>query len=264
MKVLDYLVEKGVTINVADSYDQTPLYYSARDGHVEMTAKLVDLGLDPNSVDKNHQPCLFYAAKLGHLETCKTLVEKGAKHDYTDKNKQNALFWAKKSGNKDLIDYLNQLKQQKKNKTKTPPPVFTYETKLAKRRREAEGDKNQYSVIKTDENGNKIEVPKDEFEKLKQENPKLATYIEHPDKLKENQKLAWVKTAKKIVQALWKLRGCYIFHVPVDPEKLNCYDYFDIVKKPMDLGTIKNKLNQGLYEKGTEFLEDMQLIFDNQ
>lgn len=106
-----------------------------------MCERLIDLGIDPNQTDKNHQPCLFYAAKLGHLETCQVLIDKGAKHDYTDKNKQNALFWAKKSGNKGLIDYLNNLKQQKKAKTKPVQPVSMIETKLAKRKRQAEEEK---------------------------------------------------------------------------------------------------------------------------
>lgn len=75
--------------------------------------------------------------------------------------------------------------------------------------------------------------------------------------------MAWVKAAKKIIQTLWKMKGCYIFHVPVDPEKLNCYDYFDIVKKPMDMGTIKTRLNQGFYENGQDFLDDMALTFSN-
>lgn len=38
---------------------------------------------------------------------------------------------------------------------------------------------------------------------------------------------------------LWKSKGAYFFHSPVDPKKFNIPDYFDIVKKPMDFGTIK-------------------------
>lgn len=49
----------------------------------------------------------------------------------------------------------------------------------------------------------------------------------------------WIKIAKKIMSACWKIKGSYIFHQPVDPIKLGIEDYFDIVKQPMDFGTIK-------------------------
>jgi hypothetical protein len=38
---------------------------------------------------------------------------------------------------------------------------------------------------------------------------------------------------------LWKVKFAYIFHQPVDPVKLDIEDYFEIVKKTMDFGTIK-------------------------
>ncbi len=38
---------------------------------------------------------------------------------------------------------------------------------------------------------------------------------------------------------IWKEKGCYLFQQPVDPVKYNIDDYFDIIKNPMDFGTIK-------------------------
>ena len=49
----------------------------------------------------------------------------------------------------------------------------------------------------------------------------------------------WDKAAKRILNSLWKLNNAFIFHDAVDPVKLNIPDYFDIVKNPMDFGTIK-------------------------
>jgi len=43
------------------------------------------------------------------------------------------------------------------------------------------------------------------------------------------------------------MKGCYIFQEPVDPIKYCIADYFDIIKEPMDFGTIKNKLNINIY-----------------
>ncbi|XP_063706761.1 CREB-binding protein isoform X2 [Culicoides brevitarsis] len=53
------------------------------------------------------------------------------------------------------------------------------------------------------------------------------------------------------------------FRQPVDPTTLGIPDYFDIVKKPMDMSTIKNKLLQGKYSDPWEYVDDVWLMFDN-
>lgn len=66
-----------------------------------------------------------------------------------------------------------------------------------------------------------------------------------------------------IVRALSTLPCSKPFQRPVDPLALNILDYFDIVKHPMDLSTIKKKLNAKEYNDAQEFLNDMNLMFDN-
>uniref|UniRef100_A0A915LWY2 histone acetyltransferase n=1 Tax=Meloidogyne javanica TaxID=6303 RepID=A0A915LWY2_MELJA len=54
-------------------------------------------------------------------------------------------------------------------------------------------------------------------------------------------------------QKLWDTEPeCIPFRLPVDPEQLNIPDYFDIVKNPMDLKTIKDGLDQGKYKNPWE------------
>ncbi|KAH7301549.1 hypothetical protein KP509_23G031600 [Ceratopteris richardii] len=54
------------------------------------------------------------------------------------------------------------------------------------------------------------------------------------------------------------------FNVPVDPVALGIPDYFDIVKKPMDLGTIcKNLERGGKYRSSRDVYEDVQLVWTN-
>lgn len=53
------------------------------------------------------------------------------------------------------------------------------------------------------------------------------------------------------------------FRQPVDPQALGIPDYFDIVKKPMDLSTIKKKLDIGKYTDPWEYVDDVWLMFDN-
>lgn len=40
-------------------------------------------------------------------------------------------------------------------------------------------------------------------------------------------------------------------------------DYFDIVKKPMDLATIRRKLDTGQYSDPWQYCDDIWLMFDN-
>lgn len=49
----------------------------------------------------------------------------------------------------------------------------------------------------------------------------------------------------------------------VDPMALNLPDYFDKIKKPMDLGTVRNKFEKGFYSTAEQFMDDVQQIFEN-
>lgn len=53
------------------------------------------------------------------------------------------------------------------------------------------------------------------------------------------------------------------FRQPVDPTLLQIPDYFDIIKKPMDLSTIKKKLDTGQYQDPWQYVDDVWLMFDN-
>ncbi|XP_043224661.1 histone lysine acetyltransferase CREBBP-like [Amphibalanus amphitrite] len=53
------------------------------------------------------------------------------------------------------------------------------------------------------------------------------------------------------------------FRQPVDPGALGIPDYFDIIRKPMDLSTIKKKLDTGAFKDPWEYVEDVWLMFDN-
>jgi len=52
-----------------------------------------------------------------------------------------------------------------------------------------------------------------------------------------------------------------IFMAPVDPREVP--DYFTVVKKPMDLGTIQKRLEEGFYESSRDFAEDVRLVWSN-
>uniref|UniRef100_A0A7E4UZT3 histone acetyltransferase n=1 Tax=Panagrellus redivivus TaxID=6233 RepID=A0A7E4UZT3_PANRE len=53
------------------------------------------------------------------------------------------------------------------------------------------------------------------------------------------------------------------FRTPVDCELLQIMDYYDIIKHPMDLNTIRQKLDNWDYHNPREFCADMWQIFEN-
>lgn len=66
-----------------------------------------------------------------------------------------------------------------------------------------------------------------------------------------------------LLKTLRKHEMARVFLKPVDVEALNIPQYTNIVKKPMDLGTIRYKLEHGMYPLPKDFAEDVRLVFDN-
>ncbi|KAK9422410.1 hypothetical protein SUNI508_04766 [Seiridium unicorne] len=53
------------------------------------------------------------------------------------------------------------------------------------------------------------------------------------------------------------------FSEPVNPIEDKVEDYFDKISKPMDLGTIRKKMNDNEYHQADEFAADVRQIFEN-
>lgn len=53
------------------------------------------------------------------------------------------------------------------------------------------------------------------------------------------------------------------FLVPVDPVALGIPDYYDVIRHPMDLSTMKRKLDEGVYRTGAGFEADFRLMLAN-
>ncbi|KAE9601213.1 putative chromatin remodeler Bromodomain family [Lupinus albus] len=66
-----------------------------------------------------------------------------------------------------------------------------------------------------------------------------------------------------ILKSLMSHTHSWVFNKPVDPVALNIPDYFTIISQPMDLGTIKSKLDKNIYLSIEEFAVDVRLTFSN-
>mmetsp|Transcript_141 Transcript_141/g.288 ORF Transcript_141/g.288 Transcript_141/m.288 type:complete len:247 (-) Transcript_141:126-866(-) len=73
----------------------------------------------------------------------------------------------------------------------------------------------------------------------------------------------WTKKSVAIWKATSAHRHAWVFRDPVDAEKLNLHDYHEVIKEPMDLGTVKSKLEAGSYDHPDQWEREMRLIFKN-
>ncbi|XXG67411.1 hypothetical protein AAC387_Pa06g0769 [Persea americana] len=66
-----------------------------------------------------------------------------------------------------------------------------------------------------------------------------------------------------LLSKLMKHKHGWVFNTPVDVKGLGLHDYYTIIKHPMDLGTVKSRLNKNWYKSPREFAEDVRLTFRN-
>jgi len=66
-----------------------------------------------------------------------------------------------------------------------------------------------------------------------------------------------------LVRKLLKNEHGWIFKDPVDPIELNLESYFEVVKNPMDLSTVEEKLNNFGYKDVKSVEHDVNLVFNN-
>ncbi|KAK7331786.1 hypothetical protein VNO80_28526 [Phaseolus coccineus] len=72
-----------------------------------------------------------------------------------------------------------------------------------------------------------------------------------------------MKGCSQVLQKLMKHKHGWIFNVPVDAVGMGLHDYYDIIKQPMDLGTVKSNLSKGKYSTPSDFASDVRLTFNN-
>ncbi|KAL4780738.1 hypothetical protein BJX76DRAFT_36886 [Aspergillus varians] len=67
----------------------------------------------------------------------------------------------------------------------------------------------------------------------------------------------------KAIQSLKRLHDARFYKEPVNPVKLNIPTYFQVIKRPMDLGTIEQKLKNNAYKDPQSVINDFNLMLQN-
>ncbi|XP_040896152.1 bromodomain testis-specific protein [Toxotes jaculatrix] len=68
---------------------------------------------------------------------------------------------------------------------------------------------------------------------------------------------------KVVIKALWRHHFSWPFRQPVDAVALRLPDYYTIITNPMDLGTIKKRLQNKYYCQALECIQDFNTMFTN-
>ncbi|NWW12075.1 BRDT protein, partial [Oreocharis arfaki] len=92
-------------------------------------------------------------------------------------------------------------------------------------------------------------------------NPPPPEYINSKSSGCQTNQLQYLQ--RVVMRAMWRHNFSWPFQQPVDAAALNLPDYYTIIKKPMDLGTIKKRLEHNYYTKAAECIEDFKTMFWN-
>ncbi|TYH24325.1 hypothetical protein ES288_A03G082700v1 [Gossypium darwinii] len=94
-------------------------------------------------------------------------------------------------------------------------------------------------------------------------NPSGYSESQKPAVAVSNSNAHLMKECETLLNRLMQHNFGWVFNSPVDVVKLNIPDYFTVIKRPMDLGTVKKRITSGHYSNPLDFAADIRLTFSN-
>ncbi|XP_059156185.1 bromodomain adjacent to zinc finger domain protein 1A-like isoform X2 [Physella acuta] len=82
-----------------------------------------------------------------------------------------------------------------------------------------------------------------------------------PSSKRANGQQQQLRAAEELINELIKHEDSWPFLKPVDKKLVP--DYYNVIKRPMDFGTIRNKIHAFTYKRPSEMLDDVRQIFNN-
>ncbi|GAW80037.1 hypothetical protein, conserved [Plasmodium gonderi] len=270
-----YLIDKGCNPNDADNFGQTCLFYASREGKTECVEALIKKGANPNLLDLNKQTCLFYACRDGRFDTVKCLLENGVNPSIKDAQRRTALTFAKGNGHNNIINLLKNAGSSRtqggKVKSESNETLNDQGDPNNNMNAQRKKYKLQYKPLEEEDPDLWVDAPLIKLKEFERKFPDIALWPKNVTSI-ANQEVnhandpfnkQWYTVANQVIQSLSKYEGGHIFEKLVDAKKQNCPDYYDVIKSPMSFSCVKAKLKKGQYMCPTEFVKDVQLIFNN-
>jgi hypothetical protein len=122
------LIDNGVSVNVADWQQQTPLHKASLSGQANVVTLLVQAGADIDAKDSQKMTALHCAASRGWTTIVHFLVKWNADKEAEEKTGKTALFLAASCGRLEVVQYLagaGANKQKKDRNGITPSLIAT-------------------------------------------------------------------------------------------------------------------------------------------
>ncbi|XP_070543230.1 death-associated protein kinase 1-like isoform X2 [Ptychodera flava] len=106
IQILNYLKEKGATIDMKDKHGDNAVYWAARQGHVDVIKYLHEQQCPINEQNKSGETPLHVASRYGQIEVVEFLCNIGADTDIQDKDGETALHSAAWHGYSNIVQAL--------------------------------------------------------------------------------------------------------------------------------------------------------------
>ena len=128
-----------------------------------------------NVIDQlGNQTPLYYAAKKGHVEMCRLLVEKGVDTHHVDSSHKTALDYARKLKNSEIVELLSgEAKRQKEVSKFVNASQSIDESNLDKKRRKEDSKptKITYKIVSMNEKGEVHDLTEEQVRELLKDKP---------------------------------------------------------------------------------------------
>ncbi|WP_425385309.1 ankyrin repeat domain-containing protein [Wolbachia endosymbiont (group B) of Schoenobius gigantella] len=108
LEVAKFLIDKGASINAQNVYGREPIHIAAEHDNKNIIELLLNKGVSVNEVDKDGWMSLHWASWNGHLNIIEYLVGKGANVNAKDRNGKTPLDLARDKGYNNVVEYLQQ------------------------------------------------------------------------------------------------------------------------------------------------------------
>jgi len=161
------------------------------------------------------------------------------------------------------IDYSNLSENIKKQKEMLKKIILNKKLLNVKTKRSNEDLEESLKSVKKNALGKKdFVIPEEVFNKIPGMKDSGWCYEDYERMLTNDQNnINFVTQCKNIITKTKQQKNAWPFLTPVDPKEVPTYK--DVIKDPMDLQTLSDNLDKGIYKGKNSFVNDLLKIFKN-